>query len=142
VAREQARKDLPLSTYTEAYWKIDLHNLLHFLALRMEAHAQYEIREYAHVIGHQIVAKWVPFAWEAFLDYRINAVSLSAQEIALLGLLYSGKREEAMGFLQERKWLKLKDGVWKVNIEGNEFAAKLERLGIELPWTEGSVDVA
>jgi thymidylate synthase (FAD) len=69
VAREQARKDLPLSTYTEAYWKIDLHNLLHFLALRMEAHAQYEIREYANTIGHQIVAKWVPFAWEAFLGY-------------------------------------------------------------------------
>jgi len=62
VAREQARKDLPLATYTEAYWKIDLHNLLHFLALRMEGHAQYEIREYANVIGHQIVAKWVPLA--------------------------------------------------------------------------------
>ena len=56
VAREQARKDLPLSTYTEAYWKIDLHNLLHFLLLRMDDHAQKEIRDYASTIGQQIVA--------------------------------------------------------------------------------------
>ena len=60
VAREQARKDLPLSTYTEAYWKINLHNLFHFLRLRMDAHAQEEIREYATRIGYDIVAVWVP----------------------------------------------------------------------------------
>jgi len=142
VAREQARKDLPLSTYTEAYWKIDLHNLLHFLALRMEAHAQYEIREYANTIGHQIVAKWVPFAWEAFLDYRFNAMALSDREVALLGLLYAGKQAEAMQLMEDKKWLRRQEGTWKVNIEGNEFAGKLERLGIELPWQEGSVDVS
>ncbi|MHB9041560.1 MAG: FAD-dependent thymidylate synthase, partial [Melioribacteraceae bacterium] len=73
VAREQARKDLPLSTYTEAYWKIDLHNLLNFLALRMDSHAQLEIRSYANVIGNEIVSKWCPIAWEAFKDYRMNA---------------------------------------------------------------------
>lgn len=67
VAREQARKDLPLSTYTEAYWKTDLHNLLHFLTLRMDSHAQLEIRQYATVIGSEIVACWVPVTWEAFL---------------------------------------------------------------------------
>ena len=142
VAREQARKDLPLSTYTEAYWKIDLHNLLHFLALRMEAHAQYEIREYANTIGHQIVAKWVPFAWEAFLDYRFNAMGLSEREVTLLSLLYAGNSDEAISMMEEKKWLKRQDGGWKVNIEGNEFAAKLERLGIELPWREASVDVS
>ena len=60
IAREQARKDLPLCTYTEAYWKMDLHNLLHFLALRMDPHAQLEIRSYADVIGREIVARWVP----------------------------------------------------------------------------------
>jgi thymidylate synthase (FAD) len=60
VAREQARKDLPLSTYTEAYWKIDLHNLLHFLNVRMDRHAQEEIRAYASVLGEKIVSKWVP----------------------------------------------------------------------------------
>ena len=77
IAREQARKDLPLSTYTEAYWKIDLHNLLHFLALRMDAHAQLEIRRYAETIGHGIVAPLFPLVWEAFLDYRMEAVRLT-----------------------------------------------------------------
>ena len=134
VAREQARKDLPLSTYTEAYWKIDLHNLLHFLALRMEAHAQFEIREYANVIGSQIVANWVPMAWEAFLDYRMNSMALSEMEILLLGLLYSGKQDEAVRWMEEKGWLKQQEGAWKVNIEANEFAGKLERLRIELPW--------
>jgi thymidylate synthase (FAD) len=141
VAREQARKDLPLSTYTEAYWKIDLHNLLHFLSLRMEEHAQYEIRQYAHVIGHEIVAKWVPVAWEAFLDYRLNAMSLSRMEISLMNLLYAGKRDEAVRWMEEKRWLKQQEGAWKLNIEANEFAAKLERLGIELPWQGGSAAV-
>ena len=77
IAREQARKDLPLSTYTEAYWKIDLHNLLHFLALRMDAHAQLEIRRYAETIGREIVAPLFPLVWEAFLDYRVEALRLT-----------------------------------------------------------------
>jgi len=68
VAREQARKDLPLSTYTEAYWKIDLHNLFHFLRLRMDDHAQLEIRSYANIIGNEIVSRWCPIAWEAFVE--------------------------------------------------------------------------
>src|SRR5207302_8451168 len=80
VSREQARKDLPLSTYTEAYWKINLHNLLHFLRLRMDMHAQEEIRTYAEVIGKEIVSRWCPITWEAFLDYSMNAVALSATE--------------------------------------------------------------
>lgn len=80
VAREQARKDLPLSTYTEAYWKVDLHNLLHFLSLRMDEHAQQEIREYASLIGREIVQKWCPIAWEAFLDYRVGGAFLSRFE--------------------------------------------------------------
>jgi thymidylate synthase (FAD) len=84
VAREQARKDLPLSTYTEAYWKIDLHNLLHFLSLRMDSHAQLEIRSYATIIGEQIVAKLFPITWQAFLDYRVNALSLTALEIGVI----------------------------------------------------------
>jgi thymidylate synthase (FAD) len=87
VAREQARKDLPLSTYTEAYWKIDLHNLLHFLALRMDNHSQLEIRKYATVIGKEIVSKWVPFTWGAFVDYRLGSVNLSSTEYGLLSLM-------------------------------------------------------
>ena len=84
VAREQARKDLPLSTYTEAYWKIDLHNLLHFLSLRMDPHAQHEIRAYANVIGNEIVARWCPVAWEAFQDYRINSKFMTRTEWHIL----------------------------------------------------------
>ncbi|MDR0871213.1 MAG: FAD-dependent thymidylate synthase [Planctomycetaceae bacterium] len=80
VAREQARKDLPLSTYTEAYWKIDLHNLFRFLGLRMEASAQWEIREYATVIGEQIVKPLFPLSWEAFADYLLESVRLSKLE--------------------------------------------------------------
>ena len=87
VAREQARKDLPLSTYTEAYWKIDLHNLLHFLSLRMDSHAQKEIRDYATIIGEQIVAKLFPEVWEAFKVYRLGAKSLTAYDVEVVRML-------------------------------------------------------
>jgi thymidylate synthase (FAD) len=89
VAREQARKDLPLSTYTEAYWKTDLHNLLHFLGLRMDKHAQKEIRDYANIIGNEFVARWCPHAWEAFQDYHphMGGMLLSRQEIEAISKL-------------------------------------------------------
>jgi len=80
VAREQARKDLTLSNYTEAYWKIDLHNLMHFLRLRLHPHAQEEIRAYAKAIFH-ILKREVPVTMEAFEDYRLNAITLSGPEI-------------------------------------------------------------
>ena len=134
MAREQARKDLPLSTYTEAYWKIDLHNLLHFLELRMDDCAQLEIREYARAIGFQIVSQWVPLTWEAFLDYRFGAMLLSATEIDLLALLHAGKRAGAIEQMQAKKWLKREDDTWKPNREAREFAEKLQRLGLTPPW--------
>lgn len=84
IASEQARKDLPLSTYTEAIWKIDLHNLLHFLGLRMDSHAQYEIRQYANIIGHEILKPLFPIVWEAFSDYRLDAVVLTALDTAVI----------------------------------------------------------
>lgn len=87
IAREQARKDLPLSNYTEAYWKIDLHNLLHFLKLRLHPHAQLEIRLYAEALA-KIIQAWVPTVWEAFEDYVLEAQSYSALEInGLQGML-------------------------------------------------------
>jgi thymidylate synthase (FAD) len=87
VARELARADLPLSNYTEWYWKIDLHNLLHFLSLRLHSHAQYEIRVFAEAMA-EIVKVWVPHVWEAFEDYRLNGMFLSRGEVELLaGLL-------------------------------------------------------
>lgn len=133
VAREQARKDLPLSTYTEAYWKIDLHNLLHFLQLRMDSHAQSEIRQYANVIGNEIVSKWVPYTWEAFLDYRLNALQLSGKEAALIQAINLNK-PKAMELLEEYNWISSQDGNYKPNREAREFKDKLIKLGIPVPW--------
>jgi len=135
VAREQARKDLPLCTYTEAYWKIDLHNLLHFLALRMDPHAQQEIRAYADVIGRQIVARWVPLVWEAFEDYRLGASFFSRIEAAILAALGAGDRERAQALAVEAGWLKeSKHGGWTRHRERQEFEAKLARLNLAPPW--------
>ena len=83
VARELARIGLPLSVYTEWYWKIDLHNLFHFLSLRMDPHAQREIRDYANAM-FALIHPIVPVAAEAFLDYRLNAMTLSGLEIEAL----------------------------------------------------------
>lgn len=93
VAREQARKDLPLATYTEAYWKVDIHNLLHFLALRMDPHAQEEIRLYATAIGREIVRPLFPVVWEAFEDYRMGGSSLSRLEQGVIRRLLSQAAE-------------------------------------------------
>ncbi len=83
IARELARINLPLSLYTEWYWKIDLHNLFHFLRLRLDDHAQMEIRQYA-VIMAQMVEAVCPLAYEAFADYQLNGVSFSGPELAVL----------------------------------------------------------
>lgn len=135
VAREQARKDLPLSTYTEAYWKIDLHNLLHFLNLRMDSHAQEEIRNYATTIGHDIVARWVPLVWEAFLDYRREAVQLSRLEAELIRAVAEGWSAQALD-LAERSGLlgRAQDGSLRSNRERSEAEAKFRRLGLRVPW--------
>jgi thymidylate synthase (FAD) len=131
VAREQARKDLPLSTYTEAYWAIDLHNLLHFLQLRMDSHAQYEIRQYAILIGEEIVARWVPFVWEAFQDYRMNAMRLSSLEFELMRMLINRENAAARAWLVERGWLDPHSG--RKSREAREVEAKLETLGLKFP---------
>jgi len=89
VARELARIGLPVSFYTQWYWKIDLHNLLHFIALRADPHAQYEIRVYAEALA-ELVRRWVPNAYEAFVDYRLEAASLSRMEIEALRTLLTG----------------------------------------------------
>jgi len=94
LARELARMNLTLNTYTQWYWKCDLHNLLHFLSLRIDHHAQYEIRVYAEQIG-ALVASWVPLAWEAFRDYRLGASTLSAAEIAVVRAALTGQDVEA-----------------------------------------------
>lgn len=134
VAREQARKDLPLCTYTEAYWKIDLSNLLHFLSLRMEEHAQLEIRLYAETIGNEIVGRWCPMAWEAFKDYRVDAVSFSKDEQALLGILFREGAAAAVRKAESLEWLSCGDGKPVFQFERAEFEDKLAKLGIAVPW--------
>ena len=134
IAREQARKDLPLSTYTEAYWKMDLHNLLHFLRLRMDKHAQLEIRKYATVIGNEIVKRWVPLTWEAFEDYRMNSQNFSGLEMEMLRLLSNGNNEEALAKAKEFGWLRTKEGKLIKSLERIEFEDKLKKLNIKIPW--------
>ena len=134
VAREQARKDLPLSTYTEAYWKVDLHNLLHFLALRMDEHSQLEIRQYARTIGDEIVSQWCPITWEAFLDYRMNALSFSGIEIAVVQAITRGDIAGARAIAQQRGWLEPGKAGLKANRERAELEAKLSRLNLTIPW--------
>jgi thymidylate synthase (FAD) len=136
VAREQARKDLPLSTYTEAYWQMDLHNLLHFLALRMDPHAQLEIRSYAEAIGQEIVSRWVPETWEAFKDYSFNRMTLSQQDQELLSLIAAGRDIAAADWCRERTWVREKDGRQILSREAGEFECKLARLGMTPPWAD------
>jgi len=104
IARELARMNLTLNTYTQWYWKIDLNNLLHFLALRADAHAQYEIRVYADIIL-DIVKKWVPVTYEAFEDYRVGGTQLSAKEILILKKIIKGEAvdPDAEG-ISKREW--------------------------------------
>jgi thymidylate synthase (FAD) len=107
LARELARMNLTLNTYTQWYWKIDLYNLLHFLSLRADAHAQYEIRVYAEAMLRSVQA-WVPIAYQAFLDYRLGAVTLSAQMLAVVRRMLAGEAltQQDSG-LNRREWAEL-----------------------------------
>lgn len=133
VAREQARKDLPLSTYTEAYWKVDLHNLLHFLALRMDSHAQWEIREYARTIGERIVQPLFPLVWEAFVDYRLEGMFLTRLDRGVIQRLM--ERVQAAGRSQatEEDFLAVQDRTWSDMQrcrERDECREKLKQLNL------------
>jgi thymidylate synthase (FAD) len=118
VARELSRIILPLSTYTEWIWKIDLHNLLHFLKLRLDIHAQWETRQYAKKIA-EIVKELFPITWEAFVDYQLEAVTFSKQEIKILSeiLKLNNEAKKAFGDLSKR--------------EEKDFKNKIKKLGIE-----------
>jgi thymidylate synthase (FAD) len=134
VAREQARKDLPLSTYTEAYWKVDLHNLLNFLSLRMDEHAQQEIRDYATTIGQQIVAPLFPIVWEAFLDYRRGLTELTGLDAGVIArLMQSASARHKSPPFDEADFLAAQDETWKSltrSRERDECREKLRRLSI------------
>lgn len=112
LARELARINLSLNYYTQWYWKIDLHNLLNFLTLRADSHAQYEIRVYAEAILDSIVRQWVPLTYEAFCDYLLNSRRMSAQALSIIRTLVAGRREEAESLrdrsaITSREWAEL-----------------------------------
>lgn len=114
LARELARINLTLNTYTQWYWKIDAHNLMHFLQLRADLHAQYEIRVYADVML-QIFQRWMPHTYLAFLEYRMNGVQISATELKVIQKMLAGEsvKQEVSG-LTKREWREL---IEKLQIE-------------------------
>jgi thymidylate synthase (FAD) len=107
LARELARINLSLGFYTQWYWKTDLHNLMHFLSLRADPHAQYEIRGYAEVMLGTL-ARWVPLAHAAFLEYRMNAALISATGLAVIRRMLAGEDvDQASSGLSPREWREL-----------------------------------
>ena len=134
VAREQARKDLPLATYTEAYWKVDLHNLCHFLSLRMDSHAQLEIREYATTIGTQIIKPLFPVVWEAFEDYRMGSMFLTRLDVGVISRLTAAAAASGqVPPFSEEAFLAAQDDSWKELTrcrERDECKGKLIDMGL------------
>lgn len=107
LARELARMNLPLNCYTQFYWKIDLHNFLHFLSLRADSHSQYEIRVYGQAML-DVLAKWVPFTHAAFVRYRLEGASLSKEALEILQKKLRGEKvsQETSG-LSKGEWREL-----------------------------------
>lgn len=110
LAREVARINLPLSLYTEFYWEMDLHNLFHFLKLRLDSHAQYEIRVYAEVML-EMCKKVAPMATESFINHQQNGVNFSGEEIEALRALLDGKPNPLEGKKKDRFEEKIRTGV-------------------------------
>ena len=111
LARELARMNLTLNTYTQWYWKTDLHNLLHFLSLRADPHAQYEIRAYAEAMLESVKA-WVPLCYAAFADYRLGAATFSAAMLVVLKRMLAGETVEQKGSgLNKREWTEMMEAL-------------------------------
>ena len=109
LARELARVGLPLSAYTQWYWKTNLHNLFHFLALRTDEHAQWEIREYARAILDEVVTRWVPLAAKAFRSYRLGGLRLSEDGLNAVRSLVRGERIDPAALeMSPREWRELR----------------------------------
>ena len=107
LARELARMNLPANIYTQWYWKVDLHNLLHFLRLRADTHAQYEIRVYADEIC-KLVADWVPFAFSAFQDYRMGGITLSSKGLDCVRRMIAGENvKQETSRMSKGEWKEL-----------------------------------
>jgi len=107
LARELARMNLSLNFYTQWYWKTDLHNLMHFLSLRADPHAQYEIRAYAEAML-ATMQRWVPIAHAAFVEYRMNAASISATGLKVIQRMLAGETvDQVSSGLSPREWREL-----------------------------------
>ena len=123
-----------MATYTEAYWKIDLHNLLHFLALRMDSHAQLEIRQYATTLGEQIVAPLFPIVWEAFLDYRMQSTFLTRLDSGVIQRLTANAAAAGTAPpFSDADFMAAQDATWvslNRSRERDECRSKLQRLGL------------
>lgn len=103
VARETARIVLPLSTYTEFYWQVNLHNFMHFLRLRADSHAQYEIRVYAEALL-ELFKEWCPLTYAAFMEYRIGAVNVSRTGVGLIKQMLAGKKVGKPDTMSKNEW--------------------------------------
>lgn len=131
IAKEQARKDLPLSTYTDLVWKMDLHNLFHFLEKRLDPTAQQEIRELAGILA-QFVRMFFPLAWEAFNDYVLCAITLSRMECQILGhFINSAAISHIFGWMSNvgtANGAQVGEVYGMTSREIDEFKAKLEKI--------------
>ena len=111
LTRELARMNLTLNTYTQWYWKIDLHNLMHFISLRLDQHAQYEIRVYAQVML-DCLKKWTPLTYEAFCQHRLGAIVVSQSGKEIIKKLIKGKKvSQASSGISQREWIELMDSL-------------------------------
>ena len=111
LTRELARMNLTLNTYTQWYWKIDLHNLMHFISLRLDQHAQYEIRVYAQVML-DCLKTWTPITYEAFCQHRLGAIVVSQSGKEIIKKLIKGKKvSQASSGISQREWIELMDSL-------------------------------
>ncbi|MDC3024046.1 FAD-dependent thymidylate synthase [Alphaproteobacteria bacterium] len=112
LSRELARINLTLNTYTEWYWKIDLHNFMHFVSLRADEHSQFEIREYGKILL-KILSKWTPLTYKAFLSYRLKSVELSMEAIEVIKKMIAGKKvTKDKSNLSNREWKELESFIF------------------------------
>lgn len=126
IARELSRTVLPVSSYTEWYWKIDLHNLLHFLRLRLDDHAQYEIRVYAETMS-KIIKDAFPMVWEAFEDYKLNSLNVTRPEKEIIIKLLKKKKVK----FTEKEVLKVALDLGLTNKrETSEMIEKIKKLDL------------
>jgi thymidylate synthase (FAD) len=130
IARELARIDLPLSTYTQWYWKIDLHNLLHFLTLRVDAHAQWEIQEYGRVMAGML-KRVAPLSYEAWIDYDVCGTHLSRMELDVVRTLLVGDADGVRG--RQGAEVMSRGRMTEAGLSGREIEELLGKLASRTP---------